>query len=246
MSTAPAIEIKNLDELKEPLQAFVDKFSLSRREHDVLALLVHQVVSAENISEHLGISRNTVRIHLKNINTKVGTTSKSELLGRFIEFVISQREIDSSNVAETDLLILIADDDDSYVDLVTKASESAIGSDIQFKHVNDGQQMMEYLEGTKRNDPNCTRPHIILLDLNMPKMNGFQALERLKTDPHLNEIPVVVFTASSTKADVSNIYALGGNSYVTKPGGYQQLKQVMHGIVSYWGRIGALPNSTKS
>ena len=72
-------------------------------------------------------------------------------------------------------------------------------------------------------------------------MNGFQALERLKTDPQLNEIPVVVFTASSTQADVSNIYALGGNSYVTKPGGYQELKGVIHGIVSYWGRIGALP-----
>ncbi|SMF49106.1 response regulator [Pseudobacteriovorax antillogorgiicola] len=242
MSTAPVMDLKGLDELKEPLEAFVAKHGLSKREHDVLALLVHQVVSAENISEHLGISRNTVRIHLKNINTKVGTTSKSELLGKFIEFVIQQREIGSEEVTETDLLILIADDDDSYVDLVRKASESAIGSDIKFRHVSDGHQMIEYLEGTKRNDPSCKRPHIILLDLNMPKMNGFQALERLKTDPQLNEIPVVVFTSSSTQADVSNIYALGGNSYVTKPGGYQQLKQVMHGIVSYWGRIGALPS----
>lgn len=241
MSTAPAIEVKNIDELKEPLAAFVNKHNLSRREHDVLTLLVHQVVSAENISEHLGISRNTVRIHLKNINTKVGTTSKSELLGKFIEFVIQHRDI-AENVTGANLLILIADDDDSYVDLVRKASESAIGSEVKFKHVTDGQHMIDYLESSKKHDKDYPRPQIILLDLNMPKMNGFQALERLKTDPQLNEIPVVVFTSSSTQADISNIYALGGNSYVTKPGGFHELKQVIHGIVSYWGRIGALPN----
>ncbi len=242
MSTAPVMEVKNLDELKEPLAAFVSKHSLSRREHDVLTLLVHQVVSAENISEHLGISRNTVRIHLKNINTKVGTTSKSELLGKFIEFVIQHRDI-SNEISDTNLLILIADDDESYVDLVRKASESAIGPEVQFSHVSDGQQMIDYLENSKKMDKESPRPHIILLDLNMPKMNGFQALERLKTDPQLNEIPVVVFTSSSTQADVSNIYALGGNSYVTKPGGYHELKQVILGIVSYWGRIGALPST---
>ena len=153
MSTAPAIELKNLDELKEPLVAFVAKYNLSKREHDVLSLLVHQVVSAENISEHLGISRNTVRIHLKNINTKVGTTSKSELLGRFIEFVIQHREI-ASEIADTNLLILIADDDESYVELVRKASENAIGSDAQFKHVTDGQQMLEYLDNSKKSPKN--------------------------------------------------------------------------------------------
>ena len=75
----------------------------------------------------------------------------------------------------------------------------------------------------------------------MPKINGFQALERIKSDPRLNEIPVVVFSSSSTKSDISNIYALGGNSYVTKPGGFQELRKVMQGILSYWGGIGALP-----
>ena len=245
MSIAPALNNDSDAELKEPLVEFVAKHSLSKREHDVLSLLVHQVVSAEDISEHLGISRNTVRIHLKNINTKVGTTSKSELLGKFIEFVIQKKdsEASTSKVVGNDLQILIADDDDSYIELVRKATESAIEGNISFDHVSDGQLLLEYLDGVKRNDPKCKRPQIILLDLNMPKMNGFQALERLKTDPMLSEIPVVVFSASETQADVSNIYALGGNSYVTKPGDYKELKQVMQGIVAYWGQIGALPKN---
>ena len=88
------------DELKEPMESFVAKYGLSKREHDVLGLLINQVVSAEDISEKLGISRNTVRIHLKNINTKVGTNSKSELLGRFIEHVI-HNEAGSLSISNT-------------------------------------------------------------------------------------------------------------------------------------------------
>jgi CheY-like chemotaxis protein len=106
--------------------------------------------------------------------------------------------------------------------------------------------MMEYLNRVKRSEPNTPRPHLILLDLNMPKLNGFQALEKIKTDPMLSEIPVVVFSSSSTHSDISSIYALGGNSYVTKPGGYQELKKVIHGIVFYWGQIGALPATKQS
>ncbi|MFW7380640.1 MAG: response regulator [Oligoflexus sp.] len=233
-------DIKGLDELLEPLKAFSEKHSLSKREQDVLALLVNQVVSAEDISDQLGISRNTVRIHLKNINTKAGTTSKSELLGKFIEFVIQNKTVKSPTKGD-ELIILISDDDESYVELVKKATHSSISNDIKFRYVDNGQSMLEYLEESKKNNADFPRPQLIMLDLNMPKMNGFQALERLKTDPRLMDIPVVVFTSSSTKSDISNIYALGGNSYVTKPGGFQELKQVMQGIISYWGQIGALP-----
>jgi DNA-binding NarL/FixJ family response regulator len=238
-----AVRIPNelaVDDLKSPLGQFAQTYSLSKRELDVLNLLVQQVVSAEDISDKLGISRNTVRIHLKNINTKVGTNSKSELLGRFIEFVIQNKKSEEK-LSTQRLTILIADDDQSYVDLVRKASESVIGADVTFQHAADGQLMMDYLGRVKRNDGSTARPHLILLDLNMPKLNGFQALEKIKTDPMLSEIPVVVFSSSSTPSDISSIYALGGNSYVTKPGGYQELKKVIHGIVFYWGQIGALP-----
>ena len=184
MNASTALSEKQTQELAAPLQEFTRLHGLSKREFDVLSLLVHQVVSAESISEHLGISRNTVRIHLKNINTKVGTTSKSELLGKFIEYVIQKKNQSSEQekIPGADLLILIADDDDSYVELVRKASENSIDASLRFEHVSDGQQLLSYLESVKTNSPDHPRPQIILLDLNMPKMNGFQALERLKTD----------------------------------------------------------------
>lgn len=247
MSTAThlANELSSLDDLKAPLGQFAEKYSLSKREQDVLNLLVQQVVSAEAISERLGISRNTVRIHLKNISAKVSTNSKSELLGRFIEFVIQNKKSEDPITTQR-LTILIADDDQSYVDLVKKASASVIGANVTFQHVVDGQNLMDYLNLVKRNHANTQRPHLILLDLNMPRINGFQALEKIKTDPILSEIPVVVFSSSSTNSDISSIYALGGNSYVTKPSGYQELKKVIHGIIFYWGQIGALPTIKQS
>lgn len=73
--------------MKAPIAEFSRKYSLSKREQDVLTLLVSRVVNAEHISRHLGISQNTVRIHVKNINTKVGVRSKSEILSTFIGFL---------------------------------------------------------------------------------------------------------------------------------------------------------------
>ncbi|NRA68362.1 MAG: helix-turn-helix transcriptional regulator [Pseudobacteriovorax sp.] len=73
--------------MKAPIVEFSRKYNLSKRETDVLTLLVSRVVNAEQISRHLGISQNTVRIHVKNINTKVGVRSKSEILSSFIGFL---------------------------------------------------------------------------------------------------------------------------------------------------------------
>ena len=237
------ISTRDFKEIEPSLNSFVQEHKLSKREHDVLKLLVHQVVTAEDISTSLGISSNTVRIHLKNINNKVGTTSKSELLGRFIEYVIQGTKLETPDLKSEDLSILLVDDDESYVDLMKKAAESAAGENVSFHHLEDGQSMLDYLEKTKDKNSGVNTPSLILLDLNMPKLNGFQALERIKSDPSLNEIPVVIFSSSSTKSDISNIYALGGNSYVTKPGGFPELKKVMRGIISYWGGIGVLPSN---
>lgn len=73
--------------MKAPIVEFSNKYGLSKREQDVLTLLVNRIVNAEEISRRLGISQNTVRIHVKNINTKVGVRSKSEILSTFIGFL---------------------------------------------------------------------------------------------------------------------------------------------------------------
>lgn len=79
--------------MKAPIVEFSRKHNLSKREQDVLTLLVSRVVNAEQISKHLGISQNTVRIHVKNINTKVGVRSKSEILSAFIGFLGSYYDL---------------------------------------------------------------------------------------------------------------------------------------------------------
>lgn len=241
VSTRMSKHFRQLEELREPLTKFVREYNLSKREQDVLNLLLHRVVSAEDMSEKLGISRNTVRIHLKNLNTKVGVSSKSELLGRFIEFTMIGEKPMAVTSSGRELLILISDDDESYVNLVKEASQSTIGPKMRFEYARDGHVLLEYLEKSKNHSDSFPRPDLIMLDLNMPNMDGFQALERLKTDSSFKDIPVIIFTSSKTTSDIANIYALGGNSYVTKPGEFQDLKKVMQGIGCYWGQIGALP-----
>lgn len=73
--------------METPIKEFSKKFRLSQREQDVLRLMIHKIVNAAEISQQLGISQNTVRIHVKNINAKVGAKSKSEILGAFIGFL---------------------------------------------------------------------------------------------------------------------------------------------------------------
>lgn len=80
--------------METPVKEFAKKYRLSQREQDVLWLMVRKVVNAEEISKHLGISQNTVRIHVKNINAKVGAKSKSEILGSFIGFLEAYHNID--------------------------------------------------------------------------------------------------------------------------------------------------------
>ena len=82
----PKIENKSFENMKPSLDLFVKENQMTKREREILTLLIQQKVSADELGEALGISKNTVRIHLRNINTKLNISSKSELLGKFIEF----------------------------------------------------------------------------------------------------------------------------------------------------------------
>jgi DNA-binding CsgD family transcriptional regulator len=100
--------------LETPIREFSKKFKLSQREQDVLRLMIRKIVNAEEISQHLGISQNTVRIHVKNINAKVGAKSKSEILGAFIGFLdlfygLSSREPAPTSVSVKENIALERD-----------------------------------------------------------------------------------------------------------------------------------------
>ncbi|MCA9080106.1 MAG: response regulator [Planctomycetaceae bacterium] len=138
---------------------------------------------------------------------------------------------------------LMADDDPDDRLLAKKAlSESKLRNGIQF--VEDGVELLDYLHRRgKYADPACSpRPGVILLDLNMPRMDGRQALKELKADPELRKIPVVVLTTSKAEEDVLRSYDLGVNAYITKPVTFQSLVDVMAVLSRFWFEIVRLPN----
>ncbi len=141
------------------------------------------------------------------------------------------------------ITILIADDDEDDRDLARDALEGTpLGERMEF--VIDGQDLIDYLRHDGPYvDALAPRPSIILLDLNMPRKDGREALAELKADESLRQIPVVVLTTSSDETDVQNAYDLGASSYITKPVTHTQLTEVMAVVARYWSEIVELPDS---
>jgi CheY-like chemotaxis protein len=104
---------------------------------------------------------------------------------------------------------------------------------------------MDYLRRQGRFAPpaHAPRPGLILLDLNMPRKDGREALAELKADPDLREIPVVVLTTSSSEEDLHRIYGLGANSYITKPVTFRGLVEAMKQLGRYWFELVELPST---
>ena len=140
------------------------------------------------------------------------------------------------------ITILMADDDADDRQMTLEAfGESRLANDLRF--VEDGAELMDYLFHRNRYaDPkNAPRPGLILLDLNMPKMDGREALQAIKSDPELKTIRVVVMTTSKADEDILRTYDLGAESYVTKPVTFQALVDVIATMGRYWLEIVELP-----
>ena len=140
------------------------------------------------------------------------------------------------------ITILMADDDPEDVMLAEEALEEARLAN-NFYSVGDGEELLEYLRRQgKFSDPESSpRPGLILLDLNMPRKNGFEALKEIKDDPDLRRIPVVVLTTSRAEEDVYESYDLGVNSFISKPVSFDGLVEAMKVIGEYWFEIVARP-----
>lgn len=140
------------------------------------------------------------------------------------------------------IVILMADDDDDDYLLTKKAlQESKLLNTLC--RVRDGEELMDYLhgKGDYQEHQSCNRPGVILLDLNMPKKDGREALCEIKSDPELKDIPVVVFTTSKAEEDIYRSYQLGVNSFITKPVTFEGLLKVIRAIGKYWFEIVELP-----
>jgi CheY-like chemotaxis protein len=137
--------------------------------------------------------------------------------------------------------ILLADDDEEDRELARDAlQDSRLANEMKF--VTDGQDLLDYLRHEGRwSEADSPRPGIILLDLNMPKKDGREALQEIKADDSLRRIPVVVLTTSRDEADVFATYDLGVNSFITKPVTFGGLVDVMKTWTRYWFEIVELP-----
>lgn len=140
------------------------------------------------------------------------------------------------------ITILVAEDDPDDRLLVRDAfRESRVANDLHF--VVDGEDLMDYLyrRGKYAAPASAPRPGLILLDLNMPRKNGREALGEIKRDPALRSIPVVALTVSKAEEDILRSYDLGANSFITKPVTFSGLLEVIKVLGAYWLEIVELP-----
>ncbi|MBB5826178.1 response regulator [Micromonospora carbonacea] len=135
--------------------------------------------------------------------------------------------------------ILVVDDDPGDVLMIEEAlADSDVDKVIDV--VSDGQEAMEFLRRTGRHTE-AHRPDVILLDLNMPRMDGRQVLGEVKQDDDLRTIPIVVLTTSNADTDIVGSYTLQANAYVTKPIDLDDFNDVVRRIDEFFGRVVVLP-----
>jgi CheY-like chemotaxis protein len=136
------------------------------------------------------------------------------------------------------ITILTAEDSPDDRVLVEKAFHES-GEDNNLVFVQDGIELMQYLrkQGSYTPPASAPRPDLILLDLNMPRMDGRMALAEIKADPDLRSIPVVVLTVSNTQEDILRTYDLGGAGFIIKPESFEGMLEVVKVLNQYWFEV---------
>ncbi len=152
--------------------------------------------------------------------------------------------------------VLLADDDEEDAFTVWRGFMKS-DIDFDFTHLSDGEELLTYLDGleSRKEDAShsaesdevidgLSQPDLILLDINMPRMNGFEVLDRMRSSPNLAVIPVIILTSSNNDADVSVCYSLGARSYFVKPLTLSEMAAFVESIANYWFRSCRLPTKT--
>ena len=139
------------------------------------------------------------------------------------------------------LRILIAEDNEDHRYLLARALRRVSDVDVHIAEARDGRETLDYLHQRGPDAPEAL-PHLIVLDLHMPNVDGFDVLADLHDNPHLAGIPVVVLTSSSRPEDISATYTLGGNSYVTKAH-QTELREHLQHVAEYWTIHAEVPHA---
>ena len=142
------------------------------------------------------------------------------------------------------LRILLVEDDLDHAELVKRGLDQC-RANIALVHVEDGEAALAYLHGHDAPD-SPERPHLILLDLRLPRIDGLEVLREIKSSPDLADIPCVVLTTSRAEGDMVKAYRLHANSYLVKPGSYEHFVELMAEVERYWLRQNMLPDDSRS
>jgi CheY-like chemotaxis protein len=146
-------------------------------------------------------------------------------------------EITMGQSASTVSIVVADDDVDDRLLIEDAFDEVSIEHELNFAE--DGEELLELLRGEGRyaDGGGRARPDLILLDINMPRMDGLSALKEIRADPKLHNIPIVIFSTSVSNADVSSAYSAGANSYISKPWVFEDLVKTTKALAGYWGEI---------
>lgn len=139
--------------------------------------------------------------------------------------------------------VLIAEDDPNDVVLLKRAFQKA-GVNTPLGFVSDGQEAVDYLAGSNTYSDRTRHPlpHLILLDIKMPRFGGFDVLKWLRTQPGLRRLPVIMFSSSSEQRDVDLAHELGANGYAVKPTSPDGMHAVVLGLEAFWLRVHLYPD----
>jgi CheY-like chemotaxis protein len=143
--------------------------------------------------------------------------------------------------AKSNVILMAEDDSDDRLLAQDALAEAGHGADVRF--VENGMELMDYLHHRNKFSEagSSPAPGLIILDLNMPKKDGREALQELKASPEFRQIPVLILTTSRADTDIARVYELGANSFISKPTAFNALVAVMRSIREYWFQVVVLP-----
>ena len=137
--------------------------------------------------------------------------------------------------------ILIAEDDaDDRFLLQSAFKENGFNDSLLF--VENGVELIDYLQNMIRFGTDAKMPRFILLDLNMPKKDGREVLKEIKQNPHFKKIPVIIFSTTNNEQEMKRCYELGANSYITKPNSFESLIKTIAALRGYWVQTTSIPD----
>lgn len=146
----------------------------------------------------------------------------------------------------TPVLIMLVEDNDDHAELITEALNNTIVANRVLRFVN-AESALEYLSGeqVEKSPGDYPLPGVILLDLKLPGMDGFEMLKRVRRDPRTRRLPVVILTTSKRDEEIARGYELGANSYIVKPVKFEEFRAKIIDLKMYWVLTSELPKTAE-